>query len=133
MTSATDRICGLLAERGIDYKLRRSSATSARETVFWEYEKDGDWATAEYAVTVPLDGYGTLEASRLTPEQAIAATLGNTTCEYVIEDNMNESEGMGDVWFRCTNCDTCYDYQADDWLMKMPHCPKCGATVKGVR
>ena len=55
------------------------------------------------------------------------------TCEYVIEDNMNESEGMGDVWFRCTNCGTCYDYLADDWLLKMPHCPKCGASVKGVR
>ena len=55
------------------------------------------------------------------------------TCEYVIEDNMNESEGMGDVWFRCTNCETCYDYYADDWLLKMPNCPKCGATVKGVR
>ena len=54
-------------------------------------------------------------------------------CEYVIEDNMNESEGTGDVWFRCTNCDTRYDYQADDWLLKMPHCPKCGATVKAVR
>lgn len=75
-SKATERICELLAERGIDYKLRRASATSARETVFWEYEKDGDWATAEYAVTVPLDGYGTLEASNLTPEQAIAATLG---------------------------------------------------------
>ncbi len=65
-------------------------------------------------------------------EQAVAATLGAPTCEYVIEDNMNEAEGMGDVWFRCTNCDTCYDYQADDWLLKMPHCPKCGATVKAV-
>lgn len=69
--------------------------------------------------------------------QAIAdelnAELGGGTCEYVIEDNMNESEGMGDVWFRCTNCCTCYDYYADDWLLKMPHCPKCGAIVEGVR
>ena len=61
------------------------------------------------------------------------AELGGGTCEYVIEDNMNESEGMGDVWFRCTNCCTCYDYYADDWLLKMPHCPKCGAVVEGVR
>lgn len=28
---------------------------------------------------------------------------GISECEYVVEDNMNESEGMGDVWFRCTN------------------------------
>ena len=76
-SNATERICELLAERGIDYKLRRASATSARETVYWEYEKDGDWASAEYAVTVPLEGYGHLNASLFTPEQAVAATLGN--------------------------------------------------------
>ena len=61
------------------------------------------------------------------------AKLGSGTCEFVIENNMNESEGMGDVWFRCTNCGTCYDYYAYDLLLKMPHCPRCGATVKGVR
>lgn len=60
--------------------------------------------------------------------------LGGVTCEYVIEDNMNESEGMGDVWFRCTNCGACYDYMADNWMLKKTsHCPKCGATVKGVK
>ena len=69
--------------------------------------------------------------------QAIAdelnAELDGGTCEYIIEDNMNETEGMGDVWFRCTNCNMCYEYYADDWLLKMPHCPKCGAAVKGAR
>jgi hypothetical protein len=66
--------------------------------------------------------------------QAIAdelnATLGRGTCEYVIEDNMNETEGMGDVWFRCTNCGTSYDYYADDWLLRMPYCPRCGCEVE---
>ena len=63
--------------------------------------------------------------------QAIADELNERaerTCEYVVEDNMNETEGMGDVWFRCTNCDMCFDY-ADDWLLKMPYCPNCGAKV----
>jgi hypothetical protein len=58
------------------------------------------------------------------------ATLGRGTCEYVIEDNMNETEGMGDVWFRCTNCGTSYDYYADEWLLRMPYCPKCGCEVE---
>lgn len=66
--------------------------------------------------------------------QAIAdelnAALGGGECEFVIEDNMNESEGMGDVWFRCTNCNTTFDYHADDWLMKQNYCPKCGKKVK---
>lgn len=64
--------------------------------------------------------------------QAIADELNaraERTCEYAIKDNMNETEGMGDVWFRCTNCDMCFDY-ADDWLLKMPYCPHCGARVK---
>lgn len=61
--------------------------------------------------------------------KTITATLGRGTCEYVIEDNMNETEGMGDVWFRCTNCGTSYDYYADEWLLKMPYCPRCGCEV----
>ena len=61
---------------------------------------------------------------------ALNVTLGRGTCEYVIEDNMNETDGMGDVWFRCTNCDTSYDYYADEWLLKMPYCPHCGCEVK---
>lgn len=61
---------------------------------------------------------------------ALNATLGRGTCEYVIEDNMNETDGMGDVWFRCTNCGTSYDYYADEWLLKMPYCPKCGCEVE---
>ena len=58
------------------------------------------------------------------------STLGGGECEFVIEDNMNESEGMGDVWFRCTNCDTTYDYYADDWLMKQNYCPHCGFKIR---
>lgn len=79
------------------------------------------------------DDYSLECRAKLIDKWNTRAELGSGTCEYVIEDNMNESEGMGDVWFRCTNCGTCYDYIADDWLLKMPHCPKCGATVKGVR
>jgi len=66
--------------------------------------------------------------------QAIAdelnAAMGGGECEFVIEDNMNESEGMGDVWFRCTNCDTKFDYYADDWLMKQNYCPHCGFKIR---
>lgn len=68
--------------------------------------------------------------------QAIAdelnAELGwvrERTCKFVIEDNMKETEGMGDVWFRCTNCNTTYEYYAGDWLLKQNYCPHCGAKV----
>lgn len=66
--------------------------------------------------------------------QAIAnelnATLGGGECEFVIEDNMNESEGKGDVWFRCTNCNTIFDYYADNWLMEQNYCPHCGFKIR---
>ena len=51
------------------------------------------------------------------------------TCKFTIEDNMNETEGMGDVWIECSACHCVFDYYADDWLMKMNYCPNCGARV----
>lgn len=51
------------------------------------------------------------------------------TCEFNIKDNMNETEGMGDVWIECSTCHCVFDYFADDWLMKMSYCPNCGARV----
>lgn len=53
------------------------------------------------------------------------------TCEFNIKDNMNETEGMGDVWIECSACHCAFDYFADDWLMKMSYCPNCGAKVVG--
>ena len=91
----TELLCKLLEERGIDYKLRRASNTSARETVYWEYEKDGDWASAEYAVTVPLEGHGHLNASSFTPEQAIAATLGSKPDETELTQIYDAGFGNG--------------------------------------
>ena len=53
------------------------------------------------------------------------------TCEFSIKDNMNETEGMGDVWIECSACHCVFDYFADDWLMKMSYCPNCGCKVVG--
>jgi len=89
--------------------------------------------------SVYMEGYSDGSVNRgahidETDWQAIAdelnAALGDGECEYVIEDNMNETEGMGDVWFRCTNCNTTFDYYADDWLMKQNFCPHCGFGIR---
>lgn len=53
------------------------------------------------------------------------------TCEFNIKDNMNETEGMGDVWIECSTCHCVFDFYADEWLMKMSYCPHCGAKVVG--
>ena len=53
------------------------------------------------------------------------------TCEFSIKDNMNETEGMGDVWIECSACNCVFDFYADEWLMKMSYCPSCGARRVG--
>lgn len=53
------------------------------------------------------------------------------TCKFTIEDNMNETEGMGDVWIECSACHCVFDFYADEWLMKMSYCPNCGARRVG--
>jgi hypothetical protein len=65
--------------------------------------------------------------------QAIADELNaraERTCEFAVKDNMNESEGMGDVWIECSACHCQFDYYADDWLMKMSYCPNCGRRIE---
>ena len=67
------------------------------------------------------------------PTEAEAIEAWNTryeqTCKFTIEDNMNETEGMGDVWIECSACHCVFDFYADEWLMKMSYCPNCGAKV----
>ena len=66
-------------------------------------------------------------------ESAVAAwnARAERTCQFTIKDNMNESEGMGDVWIECSACHCAFDFYADEWLMNMGYCPNCGARVIG--
>ena len=99
-----------------------------------------------------------IQGRNMTPEQAIAATLGsdeyqrgyddglhaNTKaafaaakqalgsgeCEFVVKDNMNETEGMGDVWFECSECGVQFDYETETRMMDANYCPHCGRRVR---
>jgi hypothetical protein len=59
----------------------------------------------------------------LTPEQAIAATLGAGTCELV-----NAAEDLGDGTSSCM-CDKCGYTALDDWWDEFNFCPNCGRRV----
>lgn len=122
--TATEELRKLLDERGVKYTT--DDGKYLKETC-WRYMGE---LMAMFIEHKNGETRFELDHWYFTPEQAIAATLGNGECEFVIEDNMNESEGMGDVWFRCTNCDMTYDYYADDWLMKQDYCPHCGFKVR---
>lgn len=118
--SATDELRRMLDERGVEWY----EPTMKPNTTWFPDSFGINCRVKPWGEVLQVKRYG------LTPKQAIAATLGGGECEYVIEDNMNESEGMGDVWFRCTNCNTTFDYYADDWLMKQNHCPHCGFKIR---
>ena len=102
-----------------DNRMTGLTAEQVRECVedlYWEGYNDG----------YIHRGHGIEE----TDWQAIADELNSRaerTCEFNIKDNMNETEGMGDVWIECSTCHCMYDYFADDWLMAMNYCPSCGA------
>ena len=175
--TATDELRLMLDERWIEYEV--DDAKTVRVTRWRAY---GDWVSF-----IEYDNGDTkfcIDARRLTPEQAIAATLGGGyqgfwthdgtlhielpklpesilvclpdkrdrevrsarvlqytlgdadatrerqgvgTCHISVQDNLAETEGMGDVWLECDAC---------NWQMPLepstPHfnfCPNCGKKV----
>ena len=88
-------------------------------------------AIAAWNSRVDYHGY---EQAAIEAWESIKAwnSRAERTCEFNIKDNMNETEGMGDVWIECSACNCVFDYYADEWLMKMSYCPNCGARVKDV-
>ena len=128
--TATEQLRKLLDERGIGWYSR------TRELQQWNQEQI-DFHTAWSVNGARFEAEEDATEKKLhvrsyaylLPEQAIAATLGRRTCEYAIKDNMNETEGMGDVWIECSACHCAFDYYADEWLMNMHYCPNCGAKV----
>lgn len=106
--TATEKLRKLLDERGVEWAdspLMRVGGME-RGTVF--DSSDGRWIR----VTEALDG--TLCASHLTPEQAIAATIGEGTC-HDTEENP--------VYFTCSEC-------GGVECESLPRfCPSCGRKV----
>ena len=133
MTNVTDNrtteLRKLLDERSVEYE------SDDRKTYAYTYW--GDWAYCE-----PLDAKpGTLGAQcelmliPSTPEQAIAATLGER------EREIEEHEPDG--WHECPECgcvvgywllnDGSWTIYMDDYQIPYNNCPECGAKVKEVR
>ena len=128
MTSATERLRALLDERGVEWRKtpHYSSESQDNETVF---EGNGiEWYANDH-----LNGRLGLRAVRyeVTPEQAVAATLGPGTCHPVISDNLNESEGTGDAWADCSECGHLLFVLTDPNSQPPNYCPNCGKRVVG--
>ena len=110
--SATDELRRLLDERGVEW-------TGGHYT---------DWDDANGHPAEAFEFDGTLYVSCvLTPAQAVEATLGRGTCHITVEDNLAETEGMGDVWLECSACH--WQMPLEPTTPLFGYCPNCGRKV----
>lgn len=128
MTSATERFRALLDERGVEWQEHRhvmpGSMAIQRETL-WGQPTDAVSGKPiphvyHYRATEMGDGRLFLEAQLVTPEQAVAATLGPGTCE--------DMSGGDPCVFVCSRCDAMFDHPEDE---RVRYCPNCGRKVVG--
>lgn len=122
--TATEELRRMLDERGVKYD---TAATVISETVatFW-CDRDGEPCTAlEGSDDIP-DGKLSVQAL-LTPAQAIDATLGRGECHIAVQDNLAETDGMGDVWLECDACN--WQMPLEPSTPRFNYCPNCGAEV----
>lgn len=109
--TATDELRRLLDERGVEYET--DDRNGLRETIWCGVAAFQLSPTAKMTMII-------------TPEQAIAATLGNSRAEQTCR---NEWAEFGK--FRCSECWTQVDAISTNTTQPMPikHCPNCGAKV----
>ena len=115
MTSATDELRRLLDERGVEWW---QSVFDPQHETFYSTDNGVGFIVTEF----PEIGRMSLACDmRITPKQAIDATLGRGTC-HAIEVPM----GMHDDT-TATVCSACR--VAIDELSEMNYCPNCGKRV----
>lgn len=112
--TATERLRALLDERGVRWSARTSCKTSWYSPVI-----NGPVAVGEWNDKLVLDtGY-----VDVTPEQAVAATLGPGTCHIdLVGYNQREDK------FQCRSCDWSIWLKHGTWP-RFNYCPNCGKKV----
>jgi len=141
MTSATERIRAMLDERGVEWwqKKRHTcwKVSKGQEVEMWRA-----WEAPDGSLTLKVDYiYG------MTPEQAIAATLGATDAKPTQEESSGTCEAdETDTWecvrddlggygktmtvhvMECTECGHVYEHVNGDY----EYCPRCGRKRRDV-
>lgn len=117
MTSATDELRRMLDERGVEWdaddEIMDDGSTS--QVTYW-HSNDIEWSADG------RDEYLAFDAVQLiTPEQAIAATLGAGTCKRVFY----EPTGV----YVCSECGRGLSKKLDKYCY-LHYCPNCGRRVE---
>ena len=116
--SATDELRRLLDERGVEHHdMQYSYATE----VWWGGESFGGGGD-KFTAYEQTDGLICLEMADLTPEQAIAATLGRGECHRV--RGRKSYRAYGGYRIECSEC----GYGLAD--KRYHFCPNCGRHIK---
>jgi hypothetical protein len=115
--TATDELRRLLDERGVEWM---DDSYAQLWCTVWNGHDGKQWRMTENRSGMLTE----LKAWHVTPEQAIAATLGRVECENIAPDYLD---------FLCSVCGFVH-YHSDendtgdgnDWA----YCPRCGKAVK---
>lgn len=119
--TATDELRRMLDERGVKHY-------DGVECTYWGdtvlARRDGSCPVYRFSATEVTDGVS-VHLLRVSPEQAIEATLGRGTCKDVSEQSYFHPT------FKCSEC----GFGFDDWFTYSgysydpSYCPNCGAKV----
>ena len=122
--TATDELRRLLDERGVEH-------FDGCESTLWGYEQTSEsTGTYRYSADEISGGFVNVWLYRLTPEQAVEATLGRGTCR--LEPYAKEICGELCHTFKCSVCKSAVatphaDYYIPSQFFK--YCPFCGLEV----
>ena len=109
--TATDELRRLLDERGVEHV----DAEDGHTQHTW-------WSDGDHEVAASNSGER-LAVYNLTPEQAIAATLGRGTCRETVIDH---------YWRGCGSCGYIWEFMYGIGKCERPcYCPNCGRRCVG--
>ena len=120
MTSATERLRALLTERGVEWW--QSANTLGCVFTRWYSPLFGDEVCAMENGEEGL----VLFDHFVTPEQAIAATLGRGTCRM---ERVDDEQRILHGWLECSECGPVYPPVNDAIAKAVAFCPFCGRKV----
>jgi len=115
--TATDELRRLLDERGVEH-------FDGCESTLWGYEQTSESTGAyRYSADEISGGFVNVWLYRLTPEQAVEATLGRGTCR-------NASDAADEGYFECSACGASCSVEWESGGWDAPRfCPNCGRRV----